>query len=135
MCRQVCFSFYLLVCLVVTVTLSQSTTLTELDESGGGSPSSPSLASAATNYDDNYDEEEDGGDDVINVDPKKEAGNVGKPQRTATLSFVKELKNVTKEAGDFLKLKCDVTGSIPASSIQVKSYQTLNVFVEKNLKL
>ncbi len=120
--RKFCFSFCLLFCLTGTVTLSQST-LTELDESGGGSPS-PSLASAATNYDDNYDEEEDG-DDVINVDPKKDTGNVGKPHRAATLSFVKELKNVTKEAGDFLKLKCDVTGSIPANSIQVKKlFQT-----------
>ncbi len=116
MCRKICFVI-LLVCLTVTVTLCQST-LTELDESGGGSPS-PSLASAATNYDDNYDEEEDV-DDVINVDPKKDPGNVGKPQRAATLSFVKELKNVTKEAGDFLKLKCEITGSIPANSIQVQ---------------
>ena len=34
-----------------------------------------------------------------------------------TLSFVKELKNVTKEAGDSLRLKCDVTGTVPATSI------------------
>ena len=46
---------------------------------------------------------------------KKESG-----KRLTTLAFVKELKNVTKEAGDFLKLKCDVTGSVPATSIQVR---------------
>jgi hypothetical protein len=31
--------------------------------------------------------------------------------------FTKELKNTTKEAGDLLRLRCEVAGSVPASSI------------------
>ncbi len=34
-----------------------------------------------------------------------------------TLMFTKELKNTTKEAGDLLRLRCEVAGSVPASSI------------------
>jgi Immunoglobulin I-set domain len=35
-----------------------------------------------------------------------------------SLYFTKELKNATREAGDSLRLKCEVDGSIPATSIQ-----------------
>ena len=35
-----------------------------------------------------------------------------------TLKFVTELKNVTKEAGGFLRLRCAVTGSIPATNFE-----------------
>ena len=35
-----------------------------------------------------------------------------------TLRFVNELKNVTKDAGGFLRLRCAVTGSIPATKIE-----------------
>ena len=35
-----------------------------------------------------------------------------------TLVFLKELRNVTKEAGDFLRLRCEVAGSPPASSFE-----------------
>ena len=97
-----------LACLTVSVTVSQST-LTELDESGGSLP--PSIG-----YDEHYDEEEE----LDEIDDSKNAESGGVAKRT-TLSFVKELKNVTKEAGDFLKLRCDVTGSIPANSILVKN--------------
>lgn len=33
-----------------------------------------------------------------------------------TLKFLKELRNVTKEAGDYLRLRCEVTGTSPATS-------------------
>ena len=35
-----------------------------------------------------------------------------------TLEFVSELKNLTKEAGGFLRLRCAVTGSIPATKFE-----------------
>ena len=35
-----------------------------------------------------------------------------------TLKFIKELKNISREAGDFLKLRCEVDGEIPATSIE-----------------
>ena len=41
--------------------------------------------------------------------------NAVKAERT--LSFTKELKNTTKEAGDLLRLRCEVGGSVPASTI------------------
>jgi hypothetical protein len=56
-----------------------------------------------------------GGDDSTAAKPR------------ATLSFVKDLKNVTKEAGDFLKLKCEVSGTPPATSIQVQGFDALNL--------
>ena len=31
-----------------------------------------------------------------------------------TMSFFRELKNVTKEAGDFLRLRCEVVGDVAA---------------------
>ena len=105
------FKFFAWLCIVsftVAVSSGQSTS-TDLDDVAGNSLST----SAAGNvYDDNYDDEEEG-DEI--VDSKKDVETT----KRATLSFVKELKNVTKEAGDFLKLRCEVTGSIPASSIQV----------------
>ena len=102
-------TWLLLACLTVSVTVSQST-LTELSESGG------SLApSIGNSYDENYEDEEE----LEELDDSKNAESGGVAKRT-TLAFVKELKNVTKEAGDFLKLRCDVTGSIPANSIQVR---------------
>ena len=39
-------------------------------------------------------------------------------KKEKTLRFVNELKNVTKDAGGFLRLKCAVTGSIPATRIE-----------------
>ena len=96
-----------LVCVAIAVSSSQSTS-TDLDDAATNS-----LATSNGNiYDDNYDDEEEG--DEID-DAKKDVETT----KRATLSFVKELKNVTKEAGDFLKLRCEVTGSIPATSIQV----------------
>jgi hypothetical protein len=38
--------------------------------------------------------------------------------RPTTLKFVKDLKNLTKEAGDSMRLRCEVTGSPPATSIE-----------------
>ncbi len=35
-----------------------------------------------------------------------------------TLTFLKELRNLTREAGDFLKLRCEVSGTVPATKIQ-----------------
>lgn len=106
------FWCWLLLCLTVTRTQSQPTS-TDPDQSLSGN-NNGIIATSAGNI---YDEYEDGDgelDDVIET--KKVPEKPGK----RTLSFVKELKNVTKEAGDFLKLKCDVTGSIPATSIQVR---------------
>ena len=34
-----------------------------------------------------------------------------------TLKFVKDLRNLTKEAGDFLRLRCEVIGDVPATKI------------------
>ena len=39
-------------------------------------------------------------------------------KKEKTLRFVNELKNVTKDAGGFLRLRCAVTGSIPATKIE-----------------
>ena len=39
-------------------------------------------------------------------------------KRERTLKFVSELKNVTKEAGGFLRLRCSVTGSKPATRFE-----------------
>ena len=39
-------------------------------------------------------------------------------KKEKTLRFVNELKNATREAGGFLKLRCAVTGSIPATKIE-----------------
>ena len=41
-----------------------------------------------------------------------------KSQKEKTLKFVNELKNVTKEAGGFLRLRCSVSGSIPATKFE-----------------
>ena len=41
----------------------------------------------------------------------------GQPKRK-TLTFLKELRNITKEAGDFLKLRCEVAGTVPATEIK-----------------
>ena len=41
-----------------------------------------------------------------------------KSRKEKTLKFVNELKNVTKEAGGFLRLRCSVTGSIPATKFE-----------------
>ena len=41
-----------------------------------------------------------------------------KYQKEKSLKFVNELKNVTKEAGGFLRLRCAVTGSIPATKFE-----------------
>ncbi len=101
-----------LVCVAIAVSSSQPTS-TDLDDAATNS-----LATSNGNiYDDNYDDEEEG--DEID-DAKKDVETT----KRATLSFVKELKNVTKEAGDFLKLRCEVTGSIPATSIQVTWLKT-----------
>ena len=61
-------------------------------------------------------------DDAADLEAAQDLGEAKKDsgKRLTTLAFVKELKNVTKEAGDHLKLKCDVTGSVPATSIQVR---------------
>ena len=40
------------------------------------------------------------------------------PPARKTLSFVKELRNVTRESGDFLRLRCEVTGSPPATDFR-----------------
>jgi len=70
---------------------------------------------------------EDYDDDTADLDAAQDLGEAKKDsgKRLTTLAFVKELKNVTKEAGDFLKLKCDVTGSVPATSIQVRHLSNL----------
>ena len=43
---------------------------------------------------------------------------VSQSKQKKTLRFVKDLKNVTKEAGGFLRLRCDVTGSKPATNFE-----------------
>ncbi len=39
-------------------------------------------------------------------------------KRKKTLSFLKELRNATKEAGDFLRLRCEVAGDVPATNFE-----------------
>ena len=103
------YSFWslLILCFAVTLTQSQLTSPdADLTQNGV----------ATTGIGNAYDDyEEVDGDLEEETETKKIPG-----KRTSSLSFVKELKNVTKEAGDFLKLKCDVIGSIPATSIQVR---------------
>ena len=41
-----------------------------------------------------------------------------KKKRKKTLIFLKGLKNMTKEAGDFLRLRCEVSGDVPATSLE-----------------
>ncbi len=36
--------------------------------------------------------------------------------RAKTLKFSKELRNITREAGDYLRLRCEVEGSPPVTS-------------------
>ncbi|QQP31369.1 Ror1, partial [Caligus rogercresseyi] len=39
-------------------------------------------------------------------------------RKQSTLRFIKPLHNITKEAGDFLRLRCEVSGDPPATSIK-----------------
>ena len=64
-----------------------------------------------------------------------------KSQKVKTLKFVNELKNVTKEAGGFLRLRCSVSGSIPATKFEWFSNEAplmegnKQIFIEKRNKL
>lgn len=75
-------------------------------------------------YDDQYDEEEValGGEDAhtgdnFATDTSAMSSSTTQKSSYKPLAFVRELKNATKEDGDNLKLRCDVTGTIPATSI------------------
>ena len=85
--------------------------------------------SAASTYDDeNIDSfVDDLGEDIQPEVSEKDAEGPKKK----TLAFLKELRNITKEAGDFLKLRCEVGGTVPASDI--KWYKNdAPLVVEKN---
>ena len=85
--------------------------------------------SAASTYDDeNIDSfVDDLGEDIQPEVTEKDAEGPKKK----TLAFLKELRNITKEAGDFLKLRCEVGGTVPASDI--KWYKNdAPLVVEKN---
>jgi hypothetical protein len=53
-------------------------------------------------------------DDDNSLNADKEDSAMQKP-RGKTLTFLKELRNITKNAGESLKLRCEVTGTAPAS--------------------
>ena len=84
--------------------------------------------SAASIYDeDTIGNVDDLGEDIPDVTEVKDAEGPKKK----TLAFLKELRNITKEAGDFLKLRCEVGGTVPASDI--KWYKNdAPLVVEKN---
>ena len=46
-----------------------------------------------------------------------ESSNQESSQRK-TLTFLKELRNITKNSGESLRLRCDVSGTVPAHSFQ-----------------
>jgi hypothetical protein len=79
--------------------------------SGQTTFSEPSSSSSTTSMISN-DEDEDYYTEAAEDDTLKPTDGPKKK----TLTFLKELRNITKEAGDFLKLRCEVTGSKPATS-------------------
>ncbi|CAB4065423.1 ROR1 [Lepeophtheirus salmonis] len=61
-------------------------------------------------------EEDDKSENAVNFDPPSTESTTT-PRRQSTLKFIKSLKNMTKDAGDFLRLRCEVSGDPPATSI------------------
>ena len=62
-------------------------------------------------YDGDYDSVDIDDDNSLTAD--KDTRPRGK-----TLTFLKELRNITKNAGDSLRLRCEVTGTAPATSFR-----------------
>ena len=54
---------------------------------------------------------------VLSTFPEK-LKTTEKSKKEKTLRFTTGLKNVTKEAGGFLRLRCAVTGSVPATKFE-----------------
>ena len=65
-------------------------------------------------YDRDYDSVDIDDDNSFTADKESTA----QPTRGKTLTFLKELRNITKIAGETLKLRCEVTGATPASSFK-----------------
>ena len=64
-------------------------------------------------YDGDYDSVDIDDDNSFTADKESTTRPRGK-----TLTFLKELRNITKIAGETLKLRCEVTGASPASSFK-----------------
>ena len=82
----------------------QGQTSTNVMQTGSGSSSTP------FNDDYNYVDEDEGQELVT-------SSSSSTTTREKTLTFLKELRNITRDAGDFLKLRCEVSGTVPATRI------------------
>ncbi len=69
---------------------------------------------------------QEGDDEVVVVDEGAVGPEAAKPtpkqQQGKTLTFLKELRNVTREEGESLRLRCEVAGSPPATEIRWLKY-------------
>lgn len=80
--------------------------------------SSTGLTSSTTSiYDEDYYPVDIDDEDAADAELLPTDGAAAIPKKKAkTLTFLKGLKNITKEAGDSLKLRCEVSGSKPATA-------------------
>ena len=63
-----------------------------------------------------YEEDEDDIDTIVS--PDVTSSTTSTTAKEKTLTFLKELRNITREAGDFLRLRCEVSGTVPATNIE-----------------